>query len=56
MTKSNDFNRLLSLYLNDRAQLYQVMTRMSKLNILRFAEWGGQDRVDIREIIKILQK
>jgi len=55
MTKSNDFHRLLSLYSNDRTQLYQVMTRMTKVEILRFVEWG-QDRVDIREIIKILQK
>ena len=55
MTKTNDFQRLLQLYLNDRAQLALVMNRMSKVQILRFVEWG-QDRVEIREIIKILQK
>ena len=55
MTKTNDFPRLLQLYLNDRAQLALVMNRMSKVQILRFVEWG-QDRVEIREIIKILQK
>ena len=55
MTKSNDFPRLLQLYLNDRTRLALAMTRMTKVQILRFVEWG-QDRVEIREIIKILQK
>lgn len=55
MTKSNDFNRLLALYSNDRTQLYQIMSRMTKVDILRFIEWAGCG-IDIREIIKILQR
>jgi len=55
MTNSNNFSHLLTLYLNDQGTLKQILSRTTKVDLLRFIEWAG-DKIELRTIIKILQK